>query len=56
MTLGLLKNLGKLLPKEEGVEERDFFEAHVKTYFEDYFPRETLEEHLEKCKEWTLSN
>ena len=55
--LGLLKNMGRLLPEEspEG-EVRDFFEYHVKTYFEEYFPSENLEDYLEKCKEWTLSN
>jgi small subunit ribosomal protein S9 len=24
--------------------------------FEEYFPSENLEDYLEKCKEWTLSN
>ena len=57
--LSLLKNMTKLLPgesPEEASEERDFFDFHVKTYFDEFFPGEHLEDYLEKCKEWTLSN
>jgi hypothetical protein len=50
--------MSRLLPQERPEEggQRDFFDYHVKTYFEEYFPSEHLEDHLDKCKEWTLSN
>lgn len=54
--------MSMLLPEESpeeargGDDERDFFDFHVKTYFDEYFPGEHLEDYLEKCKEWTLSN
>ncbi len=50
--------MSKLLPQEspEASETRDFFDFHVKVYFDEYFPGENLEDYLERCKEWTLSN
>ena len=50
--------MSKLFPQEspEASEPRDFFDFHVKVYFDEYFPGENLEDYLERCKEWTLSN
>jgi hypothetical protein len=51
--------MSRLLPEEspeEASKATDFFDYHVKTYFEEYFPSEHLDDHLDKCKEWTLSN